>query len=135
MKILSYSYVKYTSRVSFIHLTVQKSKCKNLDFVFLFPYILPVSFFFSLIITQKVYSVYEKSTHQTTAQVSEICLFLVRAACDQISTSYDLKMCHSGFSIWHFMCNYMHNLKTKGRIRTFYLWNDCSTIGDIYSLG
>ena len=41
----------------------------------------------------------------------------------------------SGFSIHHFVRNYMHNSKTKGRIMMFYLSNDCSTIGDIYSLG
>ena len=39
------------------------------------------------------------------------------------------------FPILHFVCNYIHNLKTEGRIKTFYLSNDCSTIRDIYSLG
>ena len=41
----------------------------------------------------------------------------------------------AGFPICHFVCNYKPNLKTKGHIRMFYLSNDCSTIGDIYSLG
>ena len=39
------------------------------------------------------------------------------------------------FPIRHFVCNYTHNSKSKGRIATFYLANDCSTIVDIYSLG
>ena len=41
----------------------------------------------------------------------------------------------SGFSIHRFGRDYMHNWKTKGRIRPFYVSNDCSTIEDIYSLG
>ena len=40
-----------------------------------------------------------------------------------------------GFSICHFVHNYTHNLKTKGRIRTFYLSNNWSTIKDNYSVG
>ena len=43
-------------------------------------------------------------------------------------------MHRGGFPVHHFVHNYMHNLKTKGCIRTFYLSNDCSTVGDIYSL-
>ena len=43
--------------------------------------------------------------------------------------------CHGGFPIHHFVHYYMHNLKTKGHIRMFYLLNDCSTTGDIYSFG
>ena len=39
-----------------------------------------------------------------------------------------------GFSIRYFVPNYMHNSKTTGGITTFYLSNDCSTIGDIYFL-
>ena len=32
-------------------------------------------------------------------------------------------------------CAYLHNSKTKGHVRTFYLLKDCSTVGDIYFLG
>ena len=42
------------------------------------------------------------------------------------------KAVHAGFPVCHFVRNYTHKLKTKGRIRTFYLLNDCTTIGDIY---
>ena len=42
---------------------------------------------------------------------------------------------HGGFSICCVVRHYMHNSKTKARIRLFYLSNDCSTIRDIYSLG
>ena len=38
------------------------------------------------------------------------------------------------FPASRFVHTYMHNLKTKGRIRMFYLSNNCSTIGDVYSL-
>ena len=37
--------------------------------------------------------------------------------------------------IRQFVRNYTHNSKTKGSTRTFYLSNDCSTIGDTYSFG
>ena len=39
-----------------------------------------------------------------------------------------------GISIRHFVCNYMHNSKIKGRVRMFYLLNDCSTIEDTFLL-
>ena len=41
--------------------------------------------------TQKVYGIYEQSAHQTTALLSEILLFLVRAACELRSMSYGYK--------------------------------------------
>ena len=44
-------------------------------------------------------------------------------------------MHHEDFPICHFVRNYTHNSKTKGRMRTFYLSNNCSTIGHINSLG
>ena len=37
--------------------------------------------------------------------------------------------------IHDFERSYKYNSKTKGRIRTFYISNDCSTIGDIDFLG
>ena len=43
-------------------------------------------------------------------------------------------MCQGGFPVHHFVRNYMHNWINEGGIRTFDLSNDCSTIGDIYSL-
>ena len=42
---------------------------------------------------------------------------------------------HGGYPIRHFVCNYMHNSKTKGYIRMFCLSNGCSTLRDIYSFG
>ena len=86
-------------------------------------------------VTQKLYSVCKRSTRQTNAVLSEIFLFLVRAACALRSTSYGQNTC-CGFPVRHFVHNYTHNLKTKGAtcITMFYLSNDYSTIGDIYSL-
>ena len=74
---------------------------------------------------------YQRSAHQTTALLSEIFLFLVMAACKLRSASYGLNILHGCFPIHHFVHNYTHNLKTKGRIRMFYLSNDHSTIRDI----
>ena len=78
MKTLSYSYVKYSPRVPWLLLTVEKIEHENFDFVLLSFFLLsslPSS------ITQKVYEVYEWSTHQMNALLSEIFLFLVRPAC------------------------------------------------------
>ena len=63
MKTLSYSYVKYSPRVPLLLLTVKKIKRENFNFVV--P--LPSSSSFPSCITQKVYSVYKLSSHQTTA--------------------------------------------------------------------
>ena len=43
-------------------------------------------------------------------------------------------MHHSLFLIHHFVCTYMHNSKTTGRVRTFYILNNWSTVGDTYSV-
>ena len=87
-------------------------------------------------ITLKLYGVYERSAHHTTALLSDIDLYFVRAACELGSTSYASKHALRSLSDASF-CTYVytHNSKTNGRIRTFYLSNNYSTIGDIYSLG
>ena len=135
MKVLNYSYVKYSPRVPLLLLIVNKIRRDNFDlFFFLF-----LSFFLSSClpspITQKVFSVYERSGHQTTALSSKIFLFLGRAACELRSTSLAPNAHRSGFPILHIVHNYTHNPKTNGRMRMFYPLNDFSTIGDIYSLG
>ena len=127
MKTLSYSYVKDTSRVPFVLPTVEKIERENFECV--------LSSSFPSHITQEVYGIYEQSPHQMTAPLSDIFLFLVRAACELRTTSYAPNMHCSSFHIHHFVCNYMHNLKTEGRIGMFYLPNNCSAIRDIYSLG
>ena len=77
----------------------------------------------------KKYGVYKWSAHQMNVLLSDIFLFLVRAACELRLTSYCPKQHRGGFPIHHCVCNYMHNSKTKGRIRTFYPYNNCNTIG------
>ena len=71
------------------------------------------------------------------ALLSEIYLILVRADCELHvrSTRYDQNRHHGGFPVRYYVRNYRNNSITKGGIRTFYLSNDCSTIGDISSLG
>ena len=39
------------------------------------------------------------------------------------------------FPIYHFVRTDIHNLKTMGRIWTFYILNNCSTTGDVPFLG
>ena len=143
MKALSYSYVKYSPRFSLLLLTIEKIERENFDFVLLsfflsflllsfflsfFPSFFFLSFFLSSFpsrITQKVYSVYERSAHQTNAILSKIFLFLVRAVCELRATSYVPKRTSRWFSyIRHFVHNYTHNTKTKDHIRAFYLLND-----------
>ena len=92
-------------------------------------------FFFSIRHNPKVYGVYEQSAHQMTALLSEIFLFIARAACKLISTTQALNRHSSGFPIRQFVRNYRHKSKTESRIRTFYLSNNCSTIQDADSLG
>ena len=130
MKTVSYSYVKYSPRVPSLLLTVEKIECEILILFFF----LSSSFFLSSLpssITQNVYGVYERSTHQTNALLSEIFLFLVRASCELRSMSYGPNTRHGGFSVRHFVHNYKHNSINKGGMRTFYLLNDCSNIGKL----
>ena len=100
--------------------TAQQSKCQcfffssfcwiedtlmdNVNFVFL-------SFFFLSHITQKLYGIYDRSAHQTTAPLSEIFLFLqlVRAVCQLRSKSYGSKMCCSLFPMFHFVHTVIHS--------------------------
>ena len=65
----------------------------------------------------------------------KIFLFVVRAACELRSASFDPKHACSGFPVCRFVRNYMHNLVAKGGIKALYLTNDCSNIKDIYSFG
>ena len=136
MKTLSYSKVKYTPRVPLILLTVEKIAREDfylvlsffLSFLLLFPY--------TYTCNSKVYDLYEQSSHQTTALLSEMILFLIRAACELRLASYGSKrMSQTLFYVRHFVRTYMCNSKTKDRIRMLYLTNNCSTVRDIYFLG
>ena len=119
MKILTYSNVMCAPRVPLILLTVEKIERGNFDFVLLSS--------FPSCITQKMCNIYKQSAHQTTALLSEIFLFLVRATCELRSASYGSQ--HTlQTSIRHFVLTYMYTSKTKARIRTLYLTNDYSTI-------
>ena len=64
------------------------------------------------------------------ALLSDIFIFLVRAAYEQWQVSYASKL--TSYAV--FWVRHAHS-KTKRLTRTFYLSNDCSTIGHIYSLG
>ena len=70
-------------------LTVEKMQHENFDFVLLSSY--------SSCINQEVKGVYEQSAYQMTALLSEIFLFLVRAACELRSASYGSKRVTDSF--------------------------------------
>ena len=115
-------------RVQWLLLTFEEIECEN-----------SILFFFLLSscsssITQKVYGVYKRSAHRTNALLSEIILILVRGAC-QLRWVMAQNTRHGGLLVRHFVHNCTYTLKTKGRIRTLYLSNNCSNIGNIYSLG
>ena len=59
-------------------------------------------------------------------------IFLVRAVFEAQLMSYGLKHACNSLSKITFVRTYTHNLKTTGCIRTFYIWNVCSTIEDAY---
>ena len=71
-------------------------------------------------ITQKLYN----------ALLSESFLFWVRAACKLRLASYGSKCAPQFLSLRYFVHTYMHNSKSKGHIRTFYLSSDCSATRD-----
>ena len=96
-KTLGCSNVKYTPRVPLLLLTVEKNQMYKLRFVLLLS---SLFFFLFPCTTQKLYGQYERSAHQTTALVSEIFLFLVRAACKLRLMSYGSK--HASWSLSSF---------------------------------
>ena len=101
MQTLGYFYVKYCPRVPLLLLTVEKIKHENFDLVVL------LSFSFPSRTSQKVYCVYERSARQTNALLSEIFLFLVRAAYELRSMNYGPKH----MARWLFyapFCAYLH---------------------------
>ena len=62
--------------------------------------------------------------------------FVGYPACQLKLPSYGSKDASpSLFLIHHFVHTYMQNSRTTGCIRTFHLFNDCSTIRDINFLG
>ena len=79
-------------------------------------------------VTVKVQVVYGHSTYQTTVLLSEMSIFWVRAVCEIRLVRYGSKHALQSLSDMLFACTFMHNLKTTGRIGTFYISNDCSSI-------
>ena len=130
MTTLTYFNVQYTPRVSLILLTTEKIECENFNFVL-------VSFFFLFLLDKlKNYAAY------TSVLYAKPLLYYHRSYFSwlELHASKDRQIMipntlHGLFPICHFVRKYTHNTKTKVHIRTFYLSNDCSTVGDIYSLG
>ena len=57
--------------------------------------------------------------------------FVVRAVCEIWAMSYGSNHTLQRFPLQHFVHTYTHNSKATGYIWTFYISNNCSTIGDI----
>ena len=69
------------------------------------------------LITRKLEAVYGRCTYQTTALPLEMSIFWVRAACEIWLVSCDSKHASQSLPADNpFVCIYIHNLKTTGRI-------------------
>ena len=108
---LSYSFVKYSPSVPWLH--SWETGHENFD---LFLLLLPYNSSFTSSITQKVYTIYKRSAYQTNALLLEIFLILVRATCKLKSTSYVPNTHRSGFPVRHFVHNHTNNSISKGGI-------------------
>ena len=82
-------------------------------------------------IARKLQVVYGHSRYQTTALLSEMSIFWVRAPCEIWLASYGSKCTSLSLSKMPFMRTSMQNLKTTSHMWMFCLSNDCSTIEDI----
>ena len=60
------------------------------------------------------------------------CLFSVLKLHARCFVSFGSSMHRGFFLIWHFVCTYIHKSKITGCIRTFYISNNYSIIGDGY---
>ena len=83
------------------------------------------------LITWKLQVIYECSTHQTAALLSNISIFCDRAKLEIQLESHGSKHTSQSLSGRPFMHAYKHTVKTTGRIRTFCISHKCFTIGDI----
>ena len=150
MKTLSYSYVKYSLRVPLLLLTVKKIKCENFDFALFLSSIFFCLLSFPSCMWAKIDKLQPKMhiavaflyailckrhfTYQTIALLSEILILLVRPVCELLLESYGSKYVLQPLSDTTFLHTYTHNSITTGCIQTFYISNDCSTLGDVYFL-
>ena len=118
MKILSSSNAKYSPWIPLMLLIVEKIKSENcnsacsfLSFFFLSFFLL--SFFFSLTHNPKTLWHVSVNCTPTTALLSEIFLFSVRAACEVRSASYVYKHTSQSLSYTPFVHYYTYNMKLK----------------------
>ena len=131
---ISYSSVKYSPRGPLLILIVEKIECEHFDFVLCsssasFSFSSSSIFFFSITRnSESIQRILRIRNPNECATIRDL-PFLVTAVCELRSTSYGPK--HSLrwlIPIRNFVINYTNNSKTIGRIRTFYLSNDCCTI-------
>ena len=84
------------------------------------------------LITRQLQIVYECSIYWMTALLLKMSIFCGRTGCKIQLVSYGSKHALPSLSNKPFTVRtHMHNLKTTGRIRTFCILNNCSTVEDI----
>ena len=71
------------------------------------------------------------STHRKIALLSKMSILLELRATYEWWVMDPNRHCNH-FPVQHFVCPYTCNSKTTGRMQTFYILNDFSTIGDVY---
>ena len=79
------------------------------------------------LVTRKLQVVCGSFTYRTTALLSDIYIFCVRARCEMRMVIYASKHASESLSTSH-LCILTHILKSTGPIRTFRISNDSSTI-------
>ena len=81
--------------------------------------------------TQKLKIVQGRFTYRTIALLLEMSILFVRTVCEIPSASYGSKHASQALSGTTFVRPYTRNSNTTGRMLTFYMLNDCSTIGNV----
>ena len=81
-------------------------------------------------ITQKVYSVYGWSTHQMNVLLSEIFLFLVRAACEPRSTRYGPKRVAVAF-LYAILCVIMYTTRKLQAVKDVFTYLTIALLSEI----
>ena len=82
------------------------------------------------LITRKLQAVYGHSTYQMTGLLLEMSILCLRAVCEIWLVSYGSKHTFQSLSNKPFVCTYLYNLKTIGRIWAFYVSHNCTTFRD-----
>ena len=135
MKILSYSYIHPAPEFNYFSSQSRKLNPKILTLFFFFYFFLFSFFFFNKHNSKSKQRIQTIRTPNKCTTIKDLPFLGQSCMQAKIDELWSKNMHCDGFPVHHFVRNYTHNLKTKGGIRMFYLSNNCSTSGDISSLG